>query len=500
MSEILLTTLNARYIHSALGLRYLYANLGELQSRAQIVEYTIHERPIDIAEKLLARQPKIIGIGIYIWNVQQCTELAALLKQIAPEVKLILGGPELSYETSEQDIYHYADLVIAGQGDKEFARQCRSILDGHPILQKLIQAAPFSLSELQLPYSYYNDEDVRNRVIYVEASRGCPYKCAFCLSALDKTAYAFDIDLFLQEMDKLHQRGVRHFKFVDRTFNLNIDVCKQILQFFLQRMDEALFLHFELIPDHLPDALKELIQQFPAGQLQFEIGIQTFNTKTQTLIQRKQANDKAAANIQWLREHSGAHLHTDLILGLPGEDLQSIERGFNRLYGLRPHEIQVGILKRLRGTPIIALTESHHMRYNPMPPYNVLATDQLSFADLQRLTRFARYWDMLANSGRFVHTLPLFIDSNPFAHFMQLSDWLYINTDQTHRLALPRQFQLLYQAGQELFGLDEEALSDVLRQDFDRSGLKGLPAFLRSDVESEKTSRQAAQRQQRHQH
>lgn len=500
MADILLSTLNARYIHSALGLRYLYANLAEMQGDARIMEFTIHERPIDIAEKLLAENPRIIALGVYIWNIQQSTELVAMLKTIRPEIKIILGGPEVSYETQQQPISQYADLVICGQGDIEFARQCRSLLNGKPILQKVIQAAAFPLADLQMPYHLYDDEDVKNRVIYVEASRGCPYKCAFCLSALDKTAYAFDINLFLGHMQTLYERGVRHFKFVDRTFNLKIDTCKHILNFFLERMDDDLFLHFELIPDHLPDELKTLIKKFPAGQLQFEIGIQTFNIDTQKLIKRRQDNDKAVANILWLREQSSAHLHTDLILGLPGEDLDSIEAGFNRLYALKPHEIQVGILKRLRGSPITALSDAHQMQYSPLPPYNILANDKLDFAIIQRLNRFARFWDMLANSGRFALSLPLLIDTNPFARFMQLSDWLYKVTDQTHRLALPRQFQLLYRAADELFKLKDDEFHQTMLQDYERSGLKGMPSFLRDDRQKNiKSTKAASQRQQRHQ-
>ena len=178
--------------------------------------------------------------------------------------------------------------------------------------------------------------------------------------------------------------------------------------------------------------------RFPPGTLQFEIGIQSFNPEVQALVSRRQNNDRAADNIRWLCEHSHAHLHVDLIAGLPGEDLESFARGFDRLLALKPHEIQFGILKRLRGTPIIRHTQDFGMVYDPHPPYTILANDRIDFATMQRLVRFARYWDLVANSGRFAHTLEMVLGTSPFANFMALSDWLYQNTDATHRIALDR--------------------------------------------------------------
>ena len=199
-----------------------------------------------------------------------------------------------------------------------------------------------------------------------------------------------------------------------------------------------MFAHFELVPDHLPDALKEAISQFPAGALQFEIGIQSFNPEVQALVSRKQDNQKAAANIAWLSQHSHAHLHVDLIAGLPGEDVASFARGFDHLYRLQADEIQFGILKRLRGTPIIRHTEPFQLAFDPYPPYTILATDRISFSEMQGLVRFARYWDLVANSGRFRNTLPQLLGDAPFDNFMRLSNWLYQTTDATHRIALDR--------------------------------------------------------------
>jgi len=519
MPSITLTTLNARYIHASLGLRYLFANMGHLQPSTTLLEFTIDNRPIDIAETLLHRaaelkqsqmntaaqtssppapaatsdrRPNIIGFGVYIWNIQETTEVIALIKSISPETVIVIGGPEVSYETTEQAITALADHVIPGAADLSFRVLCEKILQGKPPLNKVEASPPIDLASITLPYQYYNDQDIANRVMYVEASRGCPFKCEFCLSSLDKTAWPFDLDLFLGEMQALYTRGARHFKFVDRTFNLKIDTSIKILTFFLDRLDDKLFLHFELIPDHLPDRLKAIIQKFPQGSLQFEIGIQSFNPEVQKHISRKQDTDKTLQNIHWLRTETQAYLHTDLIIGLPGEDVASFARGFNTLAALKPHEIQVGILKRLRGTPIIRHSNTFNIRYNPYPPYNILCSDRIDFNTMQQLTRFARYWDMIANSGRFTNSLWLILGDNPFDKFFTLSEWLYQRTRQTHRLALPRLFELLYTGCIECLNIAAEVAADSLWQDYQNTKLKSRPSFIAEKVTAKATKKATA--------
>lgn len=500
MSTILLATLNARYSHASLGLRYLLANMGELRGQTQLLEFTIKQRPIDIVEALLAQDPVIIGLGVYIWNSRESAEVVALLKAVRPEVIIILGGPEVSYETGQQPICQQADYTLTGQADLAFGELCRQLLQDTKPATKIIAAPPVDLHRLVLPYAEYRDEDLAHRVVYVEASRGCPFKCEFCLSALDRTATPFELERFLTEMERLHQRGLRHFKFVDRTFNLKVDSSLQILEFFLARLDEQLFLHFELIPDHLPPRLKKAIQRFPPGTLQFEVGVQTFNPQVQQRISRRQDNSKTADNLRWLREQTHAHLHADLIIGLPGEGMASFARGFDQLSTMGAHEIQVGILKRLRGSPIIRHTAAFDLRFSPLPPYNILSTDCIDFATMQRLSRFARYWDLIANSGRFPATLPLLLGQSPFDNFMRLSDWLYSETGQTDRIHLPRLFELLHRGLCGPLQLAAEAVEPALLADYQRAGQKGTPRFLHARAEPTGTATAPAQprRQQRH--
>jgi radical SAM superfamily enzyme YgiQ (UPF0313 family) len=493
---ILLSTLNARYAHASLGLRYLLANMGALQEQTALMEFVIGAKTTEVVERLLAKGPRIVGFGVYIWNVEETTKVVAMLKRVAPDVTVVLGGPEVSHETDKQEIVRLADYVVTGWGDVSFPQLCNAILNGPKPLMKIHAGVQPPMAEIELPYSLYSDEDIAHRTIYVEASRGCPFKCEFCLSSLDKTAWPFGIDAFLAEMESLYARGARLFKFVDRTFNLNVKTSQRIMQFFLDKIaanpDNPVYAHFELVPDHLPEALKATVAQFPPGALQFEIGIQSFNPEVQALVSRRQDNAKAADNIRWLTTQSHAHLHVDLIAGLPGEDVDSFARGFDQLASLEPHEIQFGILKRLRGTPIIRHTEPFGMVYDPYPPYTVLATDRIDFATMQRLVRFARYWDLVANSGRFHHTIKALLGDSPFANFMAFADWIYTRTDATHRIALEKLAKLVQQWLQ-LRGMAPDAAAALIASDYAGNVDKPAPK-----ADKDKPAAAAPERQVRH--
>ncbi len=478
--RILLSTLNARYQHASFGLRYLLANMGDLLPQTQILEFDINQRVIDIAELILQQNPRILGLGVYIWNVAQTTELVALLKRIAPDLTIILGGPEVSYECEQQEIVRLADFTITGEADLAFADLCRRLLAGRRPLNKIIPADLPEFDQLQLPYDYYSDEDIAHRILYVEASRGCPFECEFCLSSLDVPVRNAPLDVFLAAMQKLIDRGARQVKFVDRTFNLNAKIGRAILEFFLKQHEKGQggFTHFEMIPDRLPLALREPISEFPPGALQFEVGVQTFNEEVSQLISRKQDNGKLAENFRFLREQTGVHVHADLIVGLPGEDVASFAAGFDKLVALRPQEIQVGILKRLRGTPITRHDQEWQMVYSPHPPYEILHTRLIDFPTMQRLRRFARYWDLVSNSGNFTTTAPLLwsrrpshqTDPSPFARFLEFSDWLHIRAGRrTHGIALHALSQMLQEYLIEIRKLDATEVTETLAADAKRA-------------------------------
>lgn len=497
MCDILLVTLNAKYIHAAFGLRYLLANLGALQARTTLLEFDIHQRPIDVAEALLSHNPRVIGLGVYIWNVTQMTELVAILKRLRPAVRIIVGGPEVSYEVESQAIVQLADHVITGEADLAFAELCHTLVETATTPPKIIHASPPDLAKVALPYSLYNADDLLHRVVYVESSRGCPFTCAFCLSALEIPLRQTPLPEFLAALDDLLERGATALKFVDRTFNINLARCKAILEFCLSRWKPGRFFHFEMIPDRLPAELHSLIAAFPSGAIQFEVGLQTFDAATTRRIGRPQNYARIEDNLRWLRAHTGVHLHADLIVGLPGESVESFGAGFDRLITLHPHEIQVGILKRLRGTPIVRQEAEWDMVYSPQPPYEILENSLINFATMQRLRRFARYWDLVGNSGNFVETTPLiWRETSPFYGFLRWSDWLFEQVGRTSSIALDRLAALLFRYLTEALGQVDTDVVAALAVDFQRNG-RSLE-FLRPQRDGQRAAHTGQKRQARH--
>jgi radical SAM superfamily enzyme YgiQ (UPF0313 family) len=489
MSKILLTTLNARYSHCSFGLRYLFANLKELQQSAQIQEFTIAQNSRDIVEAILSQQPEIVGFGVYIWNTRQTQEVVSILKRVKPELKIVLGGPEVSYESESQEICQLADLTIKGEADFLFYEICRDYFtESRWPSERFVSGLLPEITKIELPYGLYSDEDIRNRVIYVEASRGCPYKCEYCLSSLDKSVRSFDLDRFLSEMDKLIERGTRQFKFVDRTFNLSISTSLRIMQFFLDRIEKGLFLHFEMVPDRLPLELREMIKKFPAGSLQFEIGIQTWNPEVSKLVSRRQDYAKIRENFAFLTQESGVHIHADLIAGLPSETLESFGAGFDAVASLGAEEIQVGILKRLKGTPIVRHDQEWGMVYQQHPPFQIIQTKTMSFETLQRVDRFSHFWNLIPNSGNFKKTFGLVVElaskrSTPslFWEFDELCAFLTRRHPQGHGIALLSLVESVWIYLRDARGVDESRVRQALVDDYAGGSMKrDVPGFLRS--------------------
>ena len=554
--RVVLATLNARYIHASLGLRYLLANMArhgsaDLRAATVLREYTLARPIAQVVEDLIAtlgpvdlpepptdtiastsstQAPSayqvsaapIVGFGVYIWNVVQTTEVVRQLKVLRPDVRVVLGGPEVSHEMEGQAIVALADHVITGWGDVSFPKLCRALIHGPRPLMKVIAGEQPPLDEIDLPYAEFSDDDLAHRLLYVEASRGCPFKCEFCLSALDKTAWAFDEDAFLADLATLVARGARNFKFVDRTFNLKIDASIRILQFFLDHLaidpGAPLFIHFEVVPDHLPDRLKDAIAKFPPGVLQFEIGIQSFDVDVQQRISRRQDNAKTQTNLRWLLDHSHAHLHTDLIFGLPGESWQTFAQGFDQLYAIGPHEIQLGVLKRLRGTPLAqrslpGAVPEHGMVYDAAPPYTVQRNDAVSADEVQAFVRLARYWDLVANSGRFGATLPLVmqdgkVSPSPFAAFADFAQWMWhtsaITQGKTSGLSPEDLVDALFDYLTTQRGLPPADVRAALVADYVASGARANPQSLQGFLPAREAPqpggrRALVKRQEKHQ-
>jgi radical SAM superfamily enzyme YgiQ (UPF0313 family) len=485
---------NSTYQHAAFGLRYLRANLKELKDQTEIVEFTISHSPLEIVEKLLALKPRILGFGVYIWNTDEVLKIIRYIKQLAPEITIVLGGPEISYETEKQAHVQYCDYIIKGEGEFSFYQLCHEILNDKPITQttKIYQSPLPDIKSIVLPYDLYTDEDIQNRVLYVEASRGCPYKCEYCLSSLDVSVRNFAVEPFLAQMQTLIDRGAKQFKFVDRTFNLSPTISESILLFFLKQIDKGLFLHFEMVPDRLPDNLKELIKQFPEGSLQFEVGIQTLNETVSALISRRQNVTKMKENFHFLRHNTKVHTHADLIVGLPAETLESFKAGFDQLIEMDPDEIQVGILKRLKGTPIIRHQAKFEMVYSENTPYQILKTKDLTFQEMQQMNRFSRYWDMIANSGQFGLTMTFLKAkakaeaSSFFDLFFNLSLYLFTRHKGTFAISLVNLTESVFKYITEKLKVETSVAADLIFRDLCTRKNRDVPNFLKPYVHIDK--------------
>ncbi len=492
--EIIFSTFNARYSHTALALRCLRANLGDLRDRSEIIEFEYSRNPQTAAEKLLDLNPKIILFSVYIWNLTITSETVAILRTIRPDLKIVIGGPEVSHETEELSLFKNADHLIRGEGESVIEEICRNLLKSRrdacdtvpqaSRLPKVIDAPPANLKTVALPYSEYTDDDLAHRRLYVESSRGCPFSCEYCLSALENGVRFFPPENLFPMFGKLIERGGRIFKFIDRSFNANPAHAAAILNFFLENRVNGMMLHLEWEPHLLPDELKTIFADAPPGFFQLEVGVQTFNPDVAARIERRMDAEKIEQNIRTLSAMPSIHLHADLIAGLPGENLESLAEGFDRLHACEPNEIQLGILKKLRGAPIARHDQEWEMVYHVSPPYDVLQTSALSFPELQAIRRFARFWDITVNNGRFPNTAPLIWGNQPsvFGAFMEWSDWLYGQTHATAGFKPARLARFLEKFLTEKRGLPEQTVFQTLEKDLAAraTAIKGMERQTRS--------------------
>ncbi|MGD9639247.1 MAG: DUF4080 domain-containing protein [Alphaproteobacteria bacterium] len=417
LKKIVLVAANARYSHTSFGLRWLYANLGEFQNISEIFEFDINRKVEDVVFKILDKKPDIVGFGVYIWNVTLLTNIVKLLKQKSPQTIVVLGGPEISFEYDKTEVTSFADYIILGEGEKAFYDIVNSFSQGNPISSKIINGGYLDVNTLKTPYHLYSDDDIKHRVIYVESSRGCPFSCEFCLSSLTKGVRKFEVDTFLNDMDILIKRGVKHFKFVDRTFNFEKERVFKILDFFLERFKEGMQLHFEIVPDLLKKEVLEKIKEFPLQGLHLEAGIQSLNQEVLKSISRRQDNEKALANIKYIVEETGALVHADLVAGLPYEDFESFAKGFDLLFAAKPHHIQVGILKKLKGAPISRHQESCELEFSNKEPYEIIKNHTMTETEINKIKKFARFFDIYCNSEKFPNSMPLVWENEASAFY-----------------------------------------------------------------------------------
>jgi anaerobic magnesium-protoporphyrin IX monomethyl ester cyclase len=394
-----LITLNAKFIHSSLSLRYLRnASRSAGYQDVWIREFVINQPIWKIAAEIQKLQPDVLGIGIYIWNRSQSLELVERLQKQMPDLKIAIGGPEVSFE--KEDSFPFP--VISGEGEKKWVEFLELTGKGETPSDAVLKRWRTYGTDLPELIPAYLEEDfpqLKNRIVYFETSRGCPYLCSFCLSALDKTVRYFDDETIQEQIQQLINHGIQKFKFVDRTFNLKPKRMEELMQWLTQFKGNEF--HFEVVGDILTPEILNFLETVPPGMFQFEIGIQTTTESVQETIQRKQSNEKLFKTIQRLVEQDRIHFHCDLIFGLPGETLEHIQHSFSQVMALKPHELQLGFLKFLPGAPINSLVQEHQYRYQSTPPYELISHKNLSAEEVLYLKQFEDIFDRYYNSKRF---------------------------------------------------------------------------------------------------
>ena len=478
MNPILLVAINARYTHPNLGLRCLLANLGDLRPRAILNEFTLSDTPDEMARRILDRSPALVAIGVYIWNRRKVEELVDRLREARPELPVILGGPEISYDT-ESPLARKANCVVCHEADRAFATTCTAILAGQSVPPVIMPDLP-DPAAIALPYGEYTEDDLANRILYVETSRGCLYGCEYCVSAIAPGVRYFDTDRLFAAFHRLLDRGATRFKFVDRTFNLNPEHAGKVLDFFLERWRSGMCLHLEMTPTRLPDNLRSLLLRFPPGGLHIEVGIQTFNPAVSRRVGRPLDIATAENTLRFLVQEVKATVHADLIAGLPGESTDSFESGFDRLAALQPAEIQVGILKRLHGTRIDRHAAEWRMEFRTESPYDILGTSGMDAVYLDGVRRFASHWERIVNRGLLPHALSLISSGEPSIYHAFDACSRYVAEHMgLHSLNLVRLTEVLFEFLTRERGLPESEVRNVLRSDFsDQGRRRSLPHFL----------------------
>lgn len=419
--KVLLTAINAKYIHSSLAIRYLYKNCQDLPCDLEILEVSINNHLIDIANQIFDAKPDILGISCYIWNIELVKQLLPLVHRLLPNCTIICGGPEVSYDTTAfMQEFPMVKFVIRGEGEEAFHSLLQSLIKKQDIdfinikgvakrcknntIDENIAVTVSDLDTIKFPYDDADIIALKDKIIYYESSRGCPYSCKYCLSCATKGVRYRSLDKVFAELSYFIKHDVRQVKFVDRTFNADKKHYLPILEF-IAKQDCRTNFHFEIVAHHIDEEIKAVLQKMPKGRVQFEIGIQSTNLKTLGQISRANPWEEMTNNIKSIMSYGNIHLHVDLIIGLPYEDLTSFAKSFNDVYALQADMLQVGFLKLLKGAGMNNLIDEHNYVYMPQAPYQVISNKYMDYTTMRKLQIFVDVLELYYNAGRFRHTI-----------------------------------------------------------------------------------------------
>ena len=415
--KILLTAVNAKYIHSNLAVYSIRANAGEYRDQIVLGEYTINQHTEDILQEIYKEQPDVLAFSCYIWNIRLVKELVRELKKVLPQVPIWLGGPEASYDARGlMEQYPEITGIFVGEGEESFYELCK-YYDGKLSLDQVpgivyredgkIVEKPYTLIQnlSNLTFAYEDFEDFAHKIIYYESSRGCPFSCSYCLSSIDKSVRFRSLDLVKKELQIFLDAKVPQVKFVDRTFNCKPSHAMEIWKYLTEHDNGVTNFHFEVAADLITEEELALFQTMRPGLIQLEIGVQSTNEDTVCEIRRKMNIAKVEQMVTRVKELGGIHQHLDLIAGLPMEDYESFGRSFDQVFALRPEQLQLGFLKVLKGSYMYENREAYGLVYRSEPPYEVLSTNWVSYDEMIRLKGIEEIVELYYNSHQYDKTL-----------------------------------------------------------------------------------------------
>ena len=521
--KILLTAINAKYIHSNPAVYSLAAyanhNLTKEQKekcRIEIAEYTINHRTESIIADIYKKKPDVLNFSCYIWNWEYVQEVMTELHKLMPEVPIYLGGPEVSY-TSEAILKQYPFLagIVMGEGEETFLEMCRAYIEGeeYPVLAGIctkknsadennIQNAgqPRGLVNMNdIPFFYDDMAAFEHRIVYYESSRGCPYRCSYCLSSIDKTVRLRDLDLVKKELQFFLDVKVPQVKFIDRTFNCNRDHACEVWQYILEHDNGITNFHFEISADILTDRELAILEKMRPGLVQLEIGVQSTNPETIREINRAMNVDKLREVVARIHSFKNIHQHLDLIAGLPFEDYITFQKSFNEVYSMKPEQLQLGFLKVLKGSKMWEKAEEYGIAYTEKPPYEVLFTNWITYDEIRKLKQVEEMVEMYYNSDQFTYTLAMLEQEfeTPFQLYEALADYYVEKGYALQNPARSYRYQILLDFCIAKAPEKEEMYRELLTFDiYLRENMKTRPAFAKSQDTLKDISREIYQKEE----
>ena len=496
--KILLTALNSKFVHSNLAVRYLKAFTKDMNYDCEIKEFSINDREEKILEEIIKERPNIVAFSTYIWNIEMIKRLSNLIKLVDESIEIVYGGPEVSYDSQNILKELNGEYIIEGEGEKTYRefveyklgeRDIKSIrglyykVDGEVYLNG--KRPLMNMNEIVFPYE--EDENLDNKIVYYEASRGCPFNCKYCLSSTVHGVRFLDVDRVKKELQYFIDKEVRLVKFVDRTFNCNHKFTMAIWEFLINQETKSQF-HFEISADILKESELELLRKAPKDRFQFEVGVQTTNDEVLNKINRFVNFSDIKEKVDELLKIRNIKQHLDLIAGLPGEDYNSFKKSFNDVYSIAPEEIQLGFLKLLRGSSMREEAEEYGMKYSPYPPYEILKTKDISYEELLKLKKVEEMVDKYYNSQKFNNIIKYLVNKfeTPFDFYYELGTYFEKKGYFNRNIGNSEYYRVFLDFNMEILKEDNSILKELLRYDYlSFNKRRGIPDFIGKNISRE---------------